>query len=47
MLSPSINWTGFYIGGNIGYSWGRADTTAVDLSDLRTGVLPGHWYDPQ
>jgi outer membrane immunogenic protein len=27
--APSVapyNWTGFYIGGNLGYSWGRADT---------------------
>ena len=21
------NWTGFYVGGNVGYSWGRSDTT--------------------
>ena len=21
------NWTGFYVGGNVGYSWGRSDTS--------------------
>jgi outer membrane immunogenic protein len=29
---PRYSWTGFYIGGNIGYSWGRSDTT-VTLTD--------------
>jgi outer membrane immunogenic protein len=27
------NWTGFYIGGNVGYSWGRSDT---DLTYINT-----------
>ncbi len=26
------NWTGFYVGGNAGYSWGRATTNQVDSS---------------
>lgn len=25
-VSPSPTWTGYYVGGNIGYSWGEADT---------------------
>lgn len=36
------NWTGFYIGGNAGYSWGRTDTS-VTFFDTVTGaaiVLP-------
>ncbi|HEY6254312.1 MAG TPA: outer membrane beta-barrel protein [Xanthobacteraceae bacterium] len=32
---PIYNWTGFYIGGNVGYSWGRGDT---DFSDSSTSV---------
>src|ERR1700760_1873279 len=28
MVDPGYNWSGFYIGGNVGYSWGRSgDTT--------------------
>jgi len=27
-IAPAIyNWTGFYVGANLGYSWGRADST--------------------
>ena len=26
MVEPIYNWTGFYIGGNVGYSWGRSVT---------------------
>src|SRR5262245_40762928 len=38
MRAPPIevwNWTGFYLGGNGGYSWGRSDT---DLSFTTTGL---------
>jgi outer membrane immunogenic protein len=31
------SWTGFYIGGNIGYSWGRARNTET-ISNFATGV---------
>jgi outer membrane immunogenic protein len=30
------NWTGFYVGGNAGYSWGRASTDQVDASSTTT-----------
>jgi outer membrane immunogenic protein len=32
------NWTGFYIGGNVGYSWGRSSTTEA-FSDALTGTI--------
>jgi outer membrane immunogenic protein len=25
--APPMAWTGFYVGGNVGYSWGRSDTS--------------------
>jgi outer membrane immunogenic protein len=38
---PSVvevwNWTGFYIGGNVGYSWGRADSN-VSYYNTATGL---------
>lgn len=34
--SCDFNWTGFYIGANIGYSWGDADTHFEALPDLVT-----------
>jgi outer membrane immunogenic protein len=32
------DWTGFYIGGNVGYSWGRSSTTQ-SFTDSVTGTL--------
>jgi len=34
VVAPSYNWSGFYIGGNIGYSWGRSS----DYSTLSNGA---------
>jgi outer membrane immunogenic protein len=33
----AYNWTGFYVGGNIGYSWGNSNST-LSLSDATTGA---------
>ena len=30
------NWTGFYIGGNVGYSWGRSSDTATLTNGVGT-----------
>jgi outer membrane immunogenic protein len=27
-VDPGYNWTGFYLGGNVGYSWGRSSDTS-------------------
>jgi len=29
MMAPVYDWTGFYIGGNVGYSWGRSSDTST------------------
>ena len=29
VLEPIYNWTGFYVGGNVGYSWGRSSDTST------------------
>src|SRR5579871_1251364 len=35
VVDPPFSWAGFYLGGNIGYSWGRAQT---DLSETQTNT---------
>jgi outer membrane immunogenic protein len=36
IAAPIYDWTGFYIGGNIGYSWGRSDNTATLVNGAGT-----------
>jgi len=37
-VDPVYDWTGFYVGGNIGYSWGRSNST-LTLSDATSGAI--------
>ena len=37
--AQSFNWTGFYIGGNVGYSWGRSASTLSFVDATSGGVL--------
>ena len=29
IVAPIYDWTGFYVGGNVGYSWGRSNDTST------------------
>lgn len=50
-VNPSMNWTGFYVGVNGGYSWGKANITPPTGSalatsakhDLNGGLGGGQW----
>jgi len=33
-MAPAYNWTGFYVGGNVGGQWGSADPTTSTLSPV-------------
>jgi outer membrane immunogenic protein len=37
-VNSPANWTGFYVGGNVGHSWGRSDT-AMPFTDAASGAV--------
>jgi outer membrane immunogenic protein len=43
-VAPPLNWTGFYIGGNIGYGWGNIESTAT-VPFLASAGLPTTYTD--
>jgi outer membrane immunogenic protein len=40
-VEPIFDWTGFYVGGNIGYSWGRSSDTSTITNGAGTIVFSG------
>ena len=39
LVEPLFNWTGFYVGGNIGYSWGRSNDSSALTNGAGTVLL--------
>src|ERR1700721_618183 len=38
-VDPGYNWTGFYLGGNLGYSWGRSSDTSTLANGAGTALF--------
>jgi outer membrane immunogenic protein len=38
-VDPGYNWSGFYVGGNLGYSWGRAATDGTQTGTQSVSVF--------
>ncbi|AXK83249.1 porin family protein [Pseudolabrys taiwanensis] len=42
------NWAGFYVGGNIGYQWGKVTNSSINPSGVAGGVQAGYnWQNGQ
>jgi outer membrane immunogenic protein len=45
---PLYNWSGFYVGGNLGYQWGEATNLGADPNGFSGGVQAGYnWQTGQ
>jgi outer membrane immunogenic protein len=42
--APANDWTGFYLGALLGYSWGNADTDDADAGDFNVDGIDGGAY---
>jgi outer membrane immunogenic protein len=38
-VDPGYNWSGFYVGGNVGYSWGRSSDTSTLTNTAGTALF--------
>lgn len=45
MMAPGNDWSGFYVGGSLGYANANEDTDAFDADGLTYGVHAGYDYD--
>lgn len=41
VAAPAFSWTGFYVGGHVGYGWGGHDTELLEEDHKSKGVLGG------
>jgi outer membrane immunogenic protein len=39
--TPGVNWTGFYVGGHVGYGWGTKDFSLPDIAGQKFGDCQG------
>jgi outer membrane immunogenic protein len=42
--APANNWTGFYLGALLGYTWGKANTSGAGVGDVDTDGIDGGGY---
>lgn len=40
-VAPGVNWTGFYVGGHVGYGWGNKDFSLPDIAGQKFGDCSG------
>ena len=40
-VAPGVNWTGFYVGGHVGYGWGTKDFSLPDIAGEKFGDCSG------
>ena len=48
-VSPAYNWSGFYIGGNVGYGFGRVDdesSSTLVATPIASGPVPPPFLAP-
>jgi outer membrane immunogenic protein len=44
-IAPGVNWTGFYVGGHIGYGWADKDFSLPDIAGQKFGDCSGHYQE--
>src|ERR1700738_2922986 len=39
-IAPAVSWSGFYLGGNVGYGWDSGSTTGISAAATDPAVAP-------